>query len=603
MLPAAADEGCPPGGPGCPLPPPQSREVNPAPARADGSAIEVQLTGGLPPVEVTVRVLAPTFVETAPIRASFDTLSVPVRYQDPGDVSCGVQALGMALDALPGAAPTSSAMLGLLQDNGMMYDFGTGVEELAYAAQSFGYKGSFAFHGASIDQLQAQLATGRPVVVSLGANGEGIPGHFVTVTGVSADGQWVAYNDPTLGEQVISSLEFSRLWGLQGNSGVVVAPEPPPNTPDLTPWVALAAGLMALVSTTPLGALRNGIGGMLTAGTVGVSRKPSAPAPKPAPKPAPRSNPPEKEKDKEPKKPAAPAPASIGPSEARFITKVVPEPAPVFPSEARYVTSYVPTPRTQAMPTPTPAPVATPSEQRAASTPRPPKSVPSYTTHGMAYVPSAATQGTPALSQTPDPGAQGGSYGRVGLPPIPVKYLKYLPTATLAEWDYRTPRIPLGILEAGTQDAFHAGVPSSDSLLFTPTKFAFSVGETSVKIGWGGSSVEVEVRTPRREFSVESTGGTMAVGQSGSLSLSWDGWNTISRAAYNPVDFTVSGPDDREVIYGSGNHGLYVEQKPVQELAATAIGGVAIGAALLVLSAFAGNPAAVGRLISNPLSP
>jgi len=136
VLPAAADEDCPPGSPGCPLPPPQSREVNPAPARADGSAIEVQLTGGLPPVEMTVRILAPTFVETAPIGASFDTLYVPVRYQDPPsagslasppgqagqapDVTCGVQALGVALDALPGAAPTSSAMLGLLQDNGMM---------------------------------------------------------------------------------------------------------------------------------------------------------------------------------------------------------------------------------------------------------------------------------------------------------------------------------------------------------------------------------------------------------------------------------------------------------------------------------------------------
>ena len=82
---------------------------------------------------------------------SFSALEVPLRYQQPGDVSCGVQALGMALDGLDGAAPTSSALLGFLQGNGMMYDFGTGVEELAYAAQSFGYRGSYAFHGASLD--------------------------------------------------------------------------------------------------------------------------------------------------------------------------------------------------------------------------------------------------------------------------------------------------------------------------------------------------------------------------------------------------------------------------------------------------------------------
>jgi len=333
-----------------PPPPPQSREVNPAPAWADGSSVEVQQAGDLLPVGMTVRVLAPTFVVPAPMGAAFETLSVPVRYQDPGDVSCGVQALGMALDALPGAAPTSGALLGLLQDNGMMYDFGTGVEELAYAAQSFGYKGSFAFHGASLDQLRAELAGGNPVVVGLGT--ETTAGHFVTVTGISPDGEshgdasrWVAYNDPTLGEQVLSAAEFTRLWGMQGNSGVAVATEPPAEVADpgvLSLWVAFAAGLMALVSTTPLAKLRQGIGGMLISGATGGGR--GAPALKPAPKPASKAAPPKKEKEKAPKKPAAPATASIGPSEARFITKVVPEPAPVFPSEARFITKVVPEP-------------------------------------------------------------------------------------------------------------------------------------------------------------------------------------------------------------------------------------------------------------------
>ena len=45
----------------------------------------------------------------------------------------------------------------------MMYDFGTGVEELAYAAQSFGYRGSYAFHDASLADLAGQLASGSPV--------------------------------------------------------------------------------------------------------------------------------------------------------------------------------------------------------------------------------------------------------------------------------------------------------------------------------------------------------------------------------------------------------------------------------------------------------
>jgi len=147
-----------------------------------------------------------------------------------------------------------------------MYDFGTGVEELAHAAQNFGYAGSLPFHGLSLDLLSTTVAEEKPVVVALGANGADQPGRFVTVTGVSPDGRWVTYNDPTLGKQVIAAEEFERLWGLQGSSGVSVATSLPAGAPaDYAPWVAFAAGLMALVSTTPLALQRKGIGGMLTA--------------------------------------------------------------------------------------------------------------------------------------------------------------------------------------------------------------------------------------------------------------------------------------------------------------------------------------------------
>ncbi len=371
LLPASAADDCPPDG--CPIPLPQSREVNPAPAHADGSAVQVPKAGELPPVEITVHVLAPTFVDPAPMGASFEAISVPVRYQAPGDVSCGAQALGMALDALPGAAPTSASLLGLLQDNGMMYDFGTGVEELAYAAQSFGYTGSFAFHGASFEQLQAQLAAGSPVVVSLGANGERQPGHFVTVTGISSDGRWVAYNDPSLGEQVISASEFERLWGLQGNSGVAVASEPPAEVADpgvLALWVAFAAGLMALVSTTPLAKLRQGIGGMLDAGGGG-NYTPVRSAPK--------SSPPakEKEKEKEPKK-----------SKPRFDDEIAGVTSP-----PKTTSSVVATPSevNAAQATAASRVMVTPTESRAAQDP----SDQEEDHRSVIYSPSQATQGTP----------------------------------------------------------------------------------------------------------------------------------------------------------------------------------------------------------------
>jgi len=150
-----------------------------------------------------------------------------------------------------------------------MYEFGTGVEELAYAAQAFGYRGSLAFHDWSLAELRAQLDAGHPVVVALGTNGEEVPGHFVTVTGISADGEWVAYSDPAFGERVVPAGEFLAQWELQGNSGVVVgreAPSTPAGEMDLFPWVAFAAALMALVSTTPLVTWRKGIGGAADAG-------------------------------------------------------------------------------------------------------------------------------------------------------------------------------------------------------------------------------------------------------------------------------------------------------------------------------------------------
>ena len=202
------------------------------------------------------------------IRPAFEGLNLPMRWQDPSDPSCGVQALGMALDGLGGSAPSSNSLWSFLEGRGMTYAFGTGVEELAHAAQSFGYAGSLPFHQASLDDLSAELAAGRPVVVALGG-GEGAAGHFATLTGISPDGGWVSYNDPTLGTVVLPSAEFLRLWEAQGSSGVRVAREAlatPAGEFNAAPWVAMAAGLMALVSTTPLVLGRKGIGGKLDPG-------------------------------------------------------------------------------------------------------------------------------------------------------------------------------------------------------------------------------------------------------------------------------------------------------------------------------------------------
>ena len=263
VVPASAE--CPPEDPECRIAPPPSIEVIPYVAVAKGTLDEVADPGSLPPVSVPVMYIEAVPLEDNPA-PSFPHLELPLRLQNAADVSCGVQALGMALDGLDGSAPTSDSLLGFLQGNGMMYEFGTGVEELAYAAMAFGYGGSHAFHGAALGDLASLLRDGLPVVVSLGTNGEGHPGHFVTLTGISADGMWVSFHDPAFGEQVMPVEEFLRLWGLQGNSGVAVRPELPAGAPDYSPWVAFAAALMAWVSTTPLVTRRLGIGGAADAG-------------------------------------------------------------------------------------------------------------------------------------------------------------------------------------------------------------------------------------------------------------------------------------------------------------------------------------------------
>ena len=381
VLPAAA-AGCLPGDPACVPAPPSSIQVNPDPALAGGAITDVGAVGSLVPLEFVLPAPAVAVEPLAPASVpSFPTLSLPLRYQDPSDASCGVQALGMALSAIPGSPPTSPALLGFLQGNGMMYDFGTGVEELAFAAQSFGYKGALPFYGGDLSTLASELAESRPVVVSLGAKGEGQPGHFVTVTGISPDGSWIAYNDPTLGEQVLPASEFLRLWGLQGNSGVVVAPALPPAAPDPMPWVALAAGMMALVSTTPLGLRRKGIGGRITAETGTGSSKSAAPkpapksAPKPASKPAPKPAAPSRSSSpakygKEPPPPPKPTPKPTPPTDYA-------EEARSARAEDRLARVSVSTPQTRFdAETPTPAPTQKPTETpappgRATATPEP----------------------------------------------------------------------------------------------------------------------------------------------------------------------------------------------------------------------------------------
>ncbi len=241
--------------------------VNPDPEPEEGELSEIDASGSVQQqlVAVPVSSEAPPLMDIAPQTGAASpvlaySLGVPMRYQESVDVSCGVQALGMAMDYLAlgegqETAPKSEQLLTAISDEGLLYEWGTGVEELAYLARGQGYAGSYSFHDWTLAQMQEQLQQGRPVVVSLGINGEGQPGHFVTVTGISEDGQWVSYNDPAEGKMTVPVSEFLVEWSWQGYAGVVtqreaLAAEADPMLPVMGMFSALSA-LTVIASQQP----------------------------------------------------------------------------------------------------------------------------------------------------------------------------------------------------------------------------------------------------------------------------------------------------------------------------------------------------------------
>jgi len=261
-------EGDPPPNPE-PVKPPWITGINPDPALSTEEQEELTAAGIADlaaGVEVPLLAPAPDYVDLIPQESADpsidnDPLAVPQLYQDPSDATCGAAALGMALEFLSlngeGQAPSQAALISDLKNSGLLYETGTGMEELAFLARQHGYQGTSAFHEWTFTQLKDQLGTGTPVVVSLGSNGANQPGHFVTLTGISADGEWVSYNDPILGKQTVLSETFQTLWDLQGNSVLVAQKEPLPAVDNpMLPWMGLfsaMAVLAVMAKNYPLG--------------------------------------------------------------------------------------------------------------------------------------------------------------------------------------------------------------------------------------------------------------------------------------------------------------------------------------------------------------
>ena len=229
--------------------------INPDAVLSEGSVGETHPSGSFLPgtILVPAPVDPPAFVELESQSGSKESLPKTLT-GDFEDVNCGPAALALAMEFLDPAGqdsrPTTNQLIDFMSLRGLMYDWGTGVEELAYAAREFGYEGSIPFQGWSFEQLVEILKQGKPVVIPLGTNGENRPGHFVTLSNISKDGKWITYYDPLKGELNLSREEFLSLWKRQGNSGMIPRKGLSPLAADpMLPWMGLFGAISALALT------------------------------------------------------------------------------------------------------------------------------------------------------------------------------------------------------------------------------------------------------------------------------------------------------------------------------------------------------------------
>jgi hypothetical protein len=609
-LPASADE-CPADDPDCHLSPLQSRQVNPFPSSSsigewsefDGNSTQL-VTDFTIPTSLGSPAGDPIFVEPAPLPSgsgapAFDRLDLRMRYQapDPTDATCGVQALGMALDGLGAPGPASSALLDYLQNNRMTYGFGTGVEELAFAAQSFGYADSLPFYGGSLALLQSELAAGRPVVVDLGANGPGQPGHFVTVTGVSPDGAWIAYNDPLLGEQTLPAAAFLELWSLQGYAGVTVGPsgtfagaasaaEPTePNPFNAMPLLMLVAGLMALISNAGLGLWRKGIGGMLAegAGFGGGSGGSTGPTNNPGTS-------------------RSPSGSSKGESKEKKRKSDSPVPAPaVIRAETAFEAAGPPPPETE-------IPPAVARAEEAFEEAWPPdlayvESAFSADSDSKIETPQASTAPAPSEAEsTPQPQAEDDPVANQpppdNLPSVPDDLLDPFPSIALTNEHEDLAALPLGLIEFGHHYGWTYEREADDSTAVTPYNWTKDV--FGLKLQFSKDEMSLKATLPFGETEAYETedGGMLTHQQSASIKVTWNGWNTTSEVAYNSIDYEISGgsgaAEDNSV---SGYQGIYAKDKPFEVVALGEAVKASVAGVILGVEWILGIGSALGDLL------
>lgn len=135
-----------------------------------------------------------------------------------GNVCGGPASLGMIMEYY-GVTRSTPELARLCQTRPVA---GTGFNEMAAVARSFGFDGSFVTTGRSIDWLKSMTDSGAPVIVHVDTRGHWPQGHYMVATGVKDGKVFIA--DPWTGHTASYSLaQFAAMWASRQSRAIVIS--------------------------------------------------------------------------------------------------------------------------------------------------------------------------------------------------------------------------------------------------------------------------------------------------------------------------------------------------------------------------------------------
>lgn len=267
-------------------------------------------------------------------------------------------------------------------------------------------------------------------------------------------------------------------------------------------------------------------------------------------------------------------------------------------TEMRWVRSEAseapaPTPRPErAQPPPTPqAPTPQPTEPPGPFLSLQPASTPS---------PRAEPIETPTPA-TPPPGGEkpASTVATLQLDPLPLEYWKYLPSYQYPVVGDSFPFLKTAVIEAGSRVGTIISGHNNGVVGFDPKKPSLKIGNVRLGLSWKGNTLSMSMGLARRKYQIGEGLGVATYGQSASMKIEWDGWNTTTTAAYNSLSLGIRSDQEDNLPSGSFYQGVYIMEKPYQSLAVAEAFRAVLGAGIILgPRAFEELSNLTGRLIN-----